>query len=184
MWKTFFNAASNVANQGVSLWKKNQMLDKQLMLQNNYVKNQLNNAASMFNREYYKNYLDTPSAQNMLKRVREQLGEQNRAMRNSAVVTGATPQAMAARQRVDNKALDSAVGTLAAADAQNKQHILDNYEKRRNQLNDYLQGGAMNYYKQKMNLESERYAGLSQFIKAFYDFVPNDIREDIPVLEQ
>lgn len=174
MWKTFLNATSNLASQGVSLYKKNQMLDKQWDLQNDYVKNQLNNATSMFNREYYKNYLDTPSAQNMLKRVREQLDEQNRAMRNTAVLTGATPQAMAARQRVDNKALDGAVSTLATADAQNKQHILDNYEKRRNQLNDYLQGGAMNYYKQKMNLESERNTGLSQFIKAFNKPEPKD----------
>ena len=154
-------------SQNVALGHQNDYLDKQLDMQQKYVKEQLNNATSLFNRNYYRNFLEAPSARNMLKRVQEQLNEQSRALRNTAVVTGATGQNIAAVQKANNKALDEVIGTLASADAQNKERHLLNYENTRNKLNEYLHGGMMNYYNQKMKLQGDAYSGLNSFLSPY-----------------
>lgn len=103
-----------------------------------YRNNQLASAANLFNRRYYTNYLDTPTAQNMLKQVREQLGDQSRAMRNQRVVTGATGESLAALQKNNNRVMDSAVGTLAATDMGVKERAMQDYARTREKADDMM----------------------------------------------
>ena len=56
----------------------NRQMDMARLRQNmmsNLYQRQMDNATTAFNRNYYRNYLDSANARNMLKRVREQLGE-------------------------------------------------------------------------------------------------------------
>lgn len=103
-----------------------------------YRNNRLASASNLFNRRYYTNYLDTPTAQNMLKQVREQLGDQSRAMRNQRVVTGATGESLAALQKNNNRVIDSAVGTLATADMNMKERALQDYAQAREKADDMM----------------------------------------------
>ena len=103
-----------------------------------YRNNRLASASNLFNRRYYTNYLDTPTAQNMLKQVREQLGDQSRAMRNQRVVTGATGESLAALQKNNNRVMDSAVGTLATADVNMKERALQDYAQAREKADDMM----------------------------------------------
>ncbi|MBE6307477.1 MAG: hypothetical protein E7084_07485 [Bacteroidales bacterium] len=103
-----------------------------------YRNNRLASASNLFNRRYYTNYLDTPTAQNMLKQVREQLGDQSRAMRNQRVVTGATGESLAALQKNNNRVMDSAVGTLATADMNMKERALQDYAQAREKADDMM----------------------------------------------
>lgn len=103
-----------------------------------YRNNRLASASNLFNRRYYTNYLDTPTAQNMLKQVREQLGDQSRAMRNQRVVTGATGESLAALQKNNNRLIDSAVGTLATADMNMKERALQDYAQAREKADDMM----------------------------------------------
>ena len=103
-----------------------------------YRNNRLASASNLFNRRYYTNYLDTPTAQNMLKQVREQLGDQSRAMRNQRVVTGATGESLAALQKNNNRVMDSTVGTLATADMNMKERALQDYAQAREKADDMM----------------------------------------------
>ena len=95
-------------------------------------------ATNLFNRNYYRNYLDTPTAQRMLKQVREQLGEQTRSLRNTSTVMGLTGESMAAMQKNNNKAIDNVVISLATTDERQKEAALHNYENVRSKLDDFL----------------------------------------------
>lgn len=117
---------------------------------------QMDNATSAFNRSYYRNYLDNSNARNMLKRVREQLNEQTKAMRNTAVVTGATPEATIAAQKNNNRVLDSVVGTLANIDANAKSRAESVYEARKQQLDNFRLGNTLKYYDEQRALEYAR----------------------------
>lgn len=59
-------------------------------LANAYYDKEAHYASNLFNRNYYRDYLQTPMAQNMLKQVRNQLGNQLQTMRNTSNVMGLT----------------------------------------------------------------------------------------------
>lgn len=125
---------------------------------------QMSDATSAFNRSYYRNYLDNSNARNMLKRVREQLGDQTKALRNAAVVTGATPEAVAAVQKNNNSVLDNVVGTLANVDAESKVRAENAYEARKQQLGDLRLGASLNRYNEQQAIELARKRNESNFL--------------------
>ncbi|MBR3951426.1 MAG: hypothetical protein IKJ79_05905, partial [Bacteroidaceae bacterium] len=86
-----------------------------------YYDKQMQYATNLFNKNYYRNYLDTPTAQRMLKEAREMLGEQTRSLRNTSTVMGLTGESMAAMQKNNNKMLDNMVNSLSVADVQAKE---------------------------------------------------------------
>ena len=95
-------------------------------------------ATNLFNKNYYRNYLDTPTAQRMLKEAREMLGEQTRSLRNTSTVMGLTGESMAAMQKNNNKMLDNMVNSLSVADVQAKEKALYDYDKVRSKLDDFI----------------------------------------------
>ena len=115
-------------------------------MMNGYYQRQMDNVTSEFNRNYYRNYLDNANARNMLKQVREQLGEQSKAARNRAAVTGATGEAVAAVQKYNNRALDNVVGSLAAAEETGRESAASLYDTQRQQLDNLMMASTMKYY--------------------------------------
>lgn len=118
--------------------RQERYLDKYKELNQEYYNKQMQHVTNMFNRNYYRNYLDTPTAQRMLKQLREQLGEQTRTMRNTSTVMGLTGESMAAMQKNNNKVIDNVMGSLATADVQQKEAALYNYENVRSKLDDFI----------------------------------------------
>ena len=83
--------------------KAQKQLDKQLQENEN-----------MFKKDYYQDILNRSDVQNLLSTYRKNLSDAVRAQRNSAVVTGATPEAEAAVKKVNARALSDTVGNIAA----------------------------------------------------------------------
>lgn len=165
MLNEMFNWAYDYAFKSYSNKKKrdsyNELYNKQLQHYNT----RLGAATSLFNHAYYRNYLDTPNARNMLKRVREQLSEQTRKLRNAGVVTGATSEAIAAQQKNNNKLIDNVIGTLANADSARKDRALENYANERSRLSDYLFQADINRYGKLYELEQEELMDNAKFWK-------------------
>ena len=59
---------------------------------------------SMFNRQYYQDALSRSDTQNMLRNYRETMRDAIKNQQNTAVVTGETPEAVAATKRNNAKA--------------------------------------------------------------------------------
>lgn len=125
----------------ISYIYNNAKAQKQRALEDKYYNNQLSNinaqmnaATSAFNRAYYRNYTDNASVQNMLKRVRDQLSEQNKASQKTAVVMGVTPDMYAAMQKQNNQILDKVVGNVAAAESNARERAEANFEAQRQNL--------------------------------------------------
>lgn len=130
--------------------------DAMYRMQRDFYDKQMQKNTSLFNRTYYRNYLDTPAARNVLKQVREQLDDRTKALRNHAVVTGATPEALAAVQKSNNKLLDSAVGRLAEVGERGKEKLLFNYENKRNTLDEYMHNATMKHMMTDWEIDNRR----------------------------
>lgn len=147
-------------------------------IMNDYYRQQMNNATSAFNRDYYRNYLDNANSRNMLKRVREQLGEQAKAARNRAAITGATGESVAAMQKNNNRTLDYMAGSLAAADEASKERAAMSYDMQQQQLNNMMMTSTMKYYddissinKAKQDSWKKLLMGDSNILKRLADFI-------------
>lgn len=138
MMKEYLQTLVNIPATESALKRQERYLDKYKELNEEYYNKQMQHVTNLFNRNYYRNYLDTPTAQRMLKQLREQLGEQTRSMRNTSAVMGLTGESMAAMQKNNNKAIDSVMGSLATADVQQKEAALNNYESIRSKLDDFI----------------------------------------------
>lgn len=104
---------------------------------------------SMFNRQYYQDALSRSDTQNMLRNYRETMREAIKNQQNTAVVTGETPEAVAATKRNIAKAYADAVAGITAQNSARKDAALANYQKMGNQsYADWLklyQGDAQNW---------------------------------------
>lgn len=160
----------------------NRQMDMARLRQNmmsNLYQRQMDNATTAFNRNYYRNYLDSANARNMLKRVREQLGEQTKAARRQAAVTGATGEAVAAVQKNNNRVIDSVTGSMAAADEANKERAASLYDNQRMQLDNMMTASTMKYLedtsalsKAKSDSRQRLLMGFStQFMNRLEDFM-------------
>ena len=138
MVKEYLQTLVSVPTTELALKREEEYLDKYKELNQEYYDKQMLHATNLFNRNYYRNYLDTPTAQRMLKQVREQLGEQTRSLRNTSTVMGLTGESMAAMQKNNNKTIDNVVSSLATTDERQKEAALHNYENVRSKLDDFL----------------------------------------------
>ena len=104
---------------------------------------------SMFNRQYYQDALSRSDTQNMLRNYRETMREAIKNQQNTAVVTGETPEAVAATKRNNAKAYADAVAGITAQNSARKDAALANYQNMSNQsYADWIklyQGDAQNW---------------------------------------
>lgn len=136
-------------------------------MMNDLYQRQMDNATTAFNRSYYRNYLDNANSRNMLKRVREELGEQTKAARNRAVATGATGEAVAAVQKYNNRTLDNVVGSLAAAEEANKENVASLYDAQRQQLDNMMTTSTMKYFEDASALSKAMNDSRQQLLMGF-----------------
>ena len=71
--------------------------------------------------DYYSDYLKRADSQNALRKMRDEMRRQGQREANAAVITGATPEAIAARQYDRNRVMAGMVGNLGAMGEQFKQ---------------------------------------------------------------
>lgn len=86
----------------------------------------------MFKRQYYEDALSRTDTQNMLRNYRETLRDAIRKQENTAVVTGETPEAIAATKANNAKAYANAVAGIAAQNSARKDAALANYQNAKN----------------------------------------------------
>jgi hypothetical protein len=72
-------------------------------------------------------YTNRSDVQNLMRNLRENLGRKNRSLENTAVITGATPEALAAAKERSNKVISDTYANIGAIGQQYKDRITDRY---------------------------------------------------------
>lgn len=86
----------------------------------------------LFERQYYEDALSRTDTQNMLRNYRETLRDAIQKQENTSVVTGETPEAVAATKANNAKAYANAVAGITAQNSARKDAALANYQNARN----------------------------------------------------
>lgn len=100
---------------------------------NDKLKEQEDFNRSLFAQQYYQDIINRSDTQNMLRRLRNDMNTNVEKMENTAVVTGATPEAVAAAKANNARAYADAVANIAATGAQRKDAALANFQNQQNQ---------------------------------------------------
>lgn len=115
----------------------------------------------LFNREYYQDFLQRSENQAALKVLRDRLKKQNEETAQTAVITGATPEAIAKQKEISNEAYGNTVSSIAANSSSAKDAVMNRYLNYRQGLNSQKLG----LYNQEMNLHNQsarQFANLMQ----------------------
>jgi len=89
-----------------------------------------------YNRRYYEDSTQRADAQRLLSLTEEALKRRNKAAAGKAAVMGATEESVAAEKEANNDAYANVVGQIAAAGEQRKERIEQQYQSRKNKLDD------------------------------------------------
>lgn len=89
---------------------------------------------NLFNQEYYQNYLNRSDVQSMLSTLRIRNNQQNSMLKNNAVVSGSTPEVLAAQQKQLTDSYGQSVSSIAAGADNWKSNILENYNAGKSQV--------------------------------------------------
>ena len=87
---------------------------------------------SWYNANALADYTNRSDVQNLIRVLRENLSKQNKATANSAVVTGATPEAQAVAKEQSNKVIADTYANIGAIGQQYKDRITDRYLAQKN----------------------------------------------------
>lgn len=104
-----------------------------------------------FNKEYYQDYMQRSEVQAALKALRDRLKRQSATDAQKAVMTGATPEAIAKDRELENDAYSNTLSAIAASSSNVKDRVMNRYLNYRQGL----MGQKMGIYGQKMNLHNE-----------------------------
>ena len=89
---------------------------------------------ALYNKDYYSDYTQRADAQNVIKKMRDQMRDQNKVDNNVAAVTGASSEAINAQKQRRNQAMTTLYGNLGAMGANLKERSKDRYLVRKQQL--------------------------------------------------
>ncbi len=89
-----------------------------------------------YNRRYNEDPTQRASAQFLLKKVEEQMRKRSKETAGRAAMTGTTEAAVAAEKEANAHAITDAVGQIYANNEARKDKIEENYENRKNSLQD------------------------------------------------
>lgn len=87
---------------------------------------------SLFQRQYYQDALSRHDTQNLLRRLRNNMRDISRLQNNTAIITGQTPEAVAATKEANAKAYADAIASIDATNSQRKDAALAQYQTLRN----------------------------------------------------
>ena len=126
---------------------------KQRKKQEDVLNRQFSQNEELFNRQYYQDIMNRSDTANLLKSYRDTLKERNKAQRNMATVTGATPEAIAAQKKINADAYGNVMSGIAAQSSQLKDNAIDRYSN----MSNYLMGKKSDMYAQR----AQNYANLA-----------------------
>lgn len=102
---------------------------------------------NMFNRQYYQDAISRNDTQHFLRQLRNNMRDTVEQQNNAAVITGQTPEAVAATKEANAKAYADAIASIDATNSQRKDAALAGYQASKNQsFSDW-----MNNYNQQAN---------------------------------
>lgn len=81
----------------------------------------------LFNKEYYQDYMQRSENQALLKNLRDRLKRDNQAAAQTAVVTGATPEAVAKQKELSNTAYADAASQIASNNSNVRDRVMSQY---------------------------------------------------------
>lgn len=110
----------------------------------NFISGQQSDNEAWYNKTYYGNYMDRADTQALMKNLRDNLKTQSDRNAQTAVITGATPEAQLAAKEQANKAITDTTSRVAAMGQQWKDGVQNQYMQRKNQLSgmEYGEMGA------------------------------------------
>lgn len=107
---------------------------KQRKKQQELINNQIQENENIFNRDYYQDILNRSDVQNLLRNTRNRIADANKIASNTAVVTGATPESVAAQKKNYAKAYSDLVSNIASQSSLLKKQAQDKYLYNKNIL--------------------------------------------------
>lgn len=114
-----------------------------------YLDGQKADNEAWYNENYHSNYMDRADTQAMLKNMRDNLNRTNKAAENTAVVTGATPEAVSLVKENANKVITDTYSRTAALGQNFKDRISGQYLNMKsnlaNQQMNMMEGNAQSY---------------------------------------
>jgi hypothetical protein len=114
-----------------------------------YLNGQNSDNEAFYNKNYYGDYTQRADTQNLMKQTRDMLKRNNEVAANTAVVTGATPDAVDAQKEQNNKVITDTMSNIAAQGQQWKDNIQNEYMNRKNLLSNMqygdMEGAAQGY---------------------------------------
>ena len=89
---------------------------------------------SNFLRDYYQNAFDDPTSRSYLKRISGKLYDQEQAITNSGIATGATHENTLAKKQAANEVMSDAVNQVVVNHEAKKQAAKDQYMQQKNAI--------------------------------------------------
>lgn len=100
-------------------------------------RDQFNNA--LFQRQYYQDAINRADTQNFLRTLRNNMRETVEQQNNTAVITGQTPEAVAATKEANARAYADAIANIDATNATRRDQALTQHQAAQNQsFNDWI----------------------------------------------
>ncbi|MDR1120262.1 MAG: hypothetical protein LBM08_05025 [Dysgonamonadaceae bacterium] len=103
-------------------------------------------------------YTNRGDVQNLIRNLRENLGRKNKSLENTAVITGATPEALAAAKEQANKVISDTYSNIGAVGQQYKDRVTNQYLALKNSLDQIRYG---NYGQSAQSYENLMSNGLN-----------------------
>ena len=88
---------------------------------------------SLFNRQYYQDAISRADTQHFLRQLRNNMRDTVKQQANTAIITGQTPEAVAATKEANAKAYADAIAGIDATNSQRKDAALAGYQAGKNQ---------------------------------------------------
>ncbi|MDL2323408.1 hypothetical protein LJC52_05415 [Bacteroidales bacterium OttesenSCG-928-A17] len=145
--------ATGVIGLGASLFGGSKAA-KQRNKMNNYLNQRDSENNAWYNANYYSDYTQRADSQALLKQLRDNMDRYTKIANNTAVVTGATPEAQAVSKEQANKTVSDTLSTLGSIGQQYKDRVTDRYLSHKSNLANLRMGmmeGSANSYENLMS---------------------------------
>lgn len=114
-----------------------------------------------FNSNYYSDFTNRRDVSALMSQVRDNLKKNNSQTRNSAVVTGATDEAIALEKANNAAVIADTTGKIASAQEVYKDNILNNYQNRKQNIMNMKMDMANQQAENASKLSSNALSGLN-----------------------
>lgn len=97
----------------------------------------------LYNRDYYQDYMNRSDAQAVMKRVTDTMRRRNNNINQTAAISGATPEAVAAQKAANNQIVTGTASALQSNADAYKARVQANYDAKEDALTNAALGQAV-----------------------------------------